>query len=170
MDKLAPYCKDSYIGAPVKAVVHASEYCHCGGAKSNKGCGCGCHRGPEGVCSVVVDDANNRVYLYGNIVHENYHVPGGQCIAYAAVESAGFTAPGRLEKDEFFEGVQDNNNVTLSFTPLVDNTMLVYLNGLKQRRGEEYDYTLNGKTVHFNFYNLLPTDVVEVMYTYSGEA
>ena len=66
--------------------------------------------------------------------------------------------------------MQDNNNVTLSFTPLVDNTMLVYLNGLKQRRGEEYDYTLNGKTVHFNFYNLLPTDVVEVMYTYSGEA
>ena len=167
MNKHAPYCKESYIGAPVKAVVHACEYCKCG--KHPKGdCHCGCHA-PKGICSAVVDDANNRVYLYGNIVHENYHVPGGECVAYAAVESAGFTAPGRLEKDEFFEGEQDSNECTLTETPLKDNTLLVFLNGLKQREGEEYDYVLNGNTVHFNFYELLPTDVVEVMYTYGGE-
>lgn len=161
----APYCKNSYIGAPVKAMVHACEYCHCG---KHGGPGCKCKPPKGGICAAVVDDANNRVYLYGNIVHENYHVPGGECIAYAAVESAGFTAPGRLEKDEFFEGEQDNNEVTLSETPLEDNTLLVFLNGLKQREGEEHDYVLQGDTIHFNFYELLPTDVVEVMYTYGG--
>lgn len=164
----APYCKHSYIGAPVKAVVHACEYC--GHHGKHEGCDCGCHKhGGDGVCSVVVDDANNRIYLYGNIVHENYHVPGGQCVAYAAVESAGFTAPSRLGKDEFFEGVQDQNIITLEQEPIVDNTLMVFLNGLKQKEGAENDYTVNGRYIHFNFYELLPTDRIEVMYTFGGK-
>lgn len=163
----APYCKDSYIGAPVKAVVHACEYCHCG---KHGGPGCKCKRPKGGVCSVVVDDANNRVYLYGNIVHENYHVPGGECVAYVAVESAGFHATAR-QKDELFEGVQDNNNIRLAETPIRDNTFLVFLNGVKQREGNEYDYVFTADNVlHFNFHNLLDTDKVEVLYTYGGEA
>ena len=123
----------------------------------------------EGVCQVVVDDANDRVYIYGNVVHENYHVPGGNCIAYAAVESAGFTAPGRLCNDEVFNGEQDLNEITLEHTPLQDNTFLVFLNGVKQVAGGENDYTITGATIHFNFYQLLPTDRVEVMYTYASE-
>lgn len=165
----APYCKASYIGAPVRAYVHACEYCHCNG-KAKNGCQCGCHaHNGGGICSAVVDDANGRVYLYGNIMHENYHVPGGDCIAYAAVSGAGF-GEFRVDRDEFFEGEQDNNEVTIEMTPLRDNTFMVFLNGVKQREGAEYDYTVNGKTVHFNFYNLLPTDLVEVMYTYSGRS
>lgn len=164
--KRAPYCKDSYIGAPVKAVVHACEYCTCG---KNGGPGCHCKKPKGGICAAVVDDANNRVYLYGNVVHENYHVPGGNCLAYVAVESAGFTAPTRLEKNEFFEGVQDNNNIRLVETPLRDNTFLVFLNGVKQREGNEYDYVFtDDNVIHFNFHDLLDTDKVEVLYTYGG--
>ena len=165
MRNRAPYCKKSYIGAPVKSVVTADEYCTCG---KHGGPGCTCKK-HAGVCQVVVDDANDRVYLYGNVVHENYHVPGGDCIAYAAVESAGFTAPGRLDADEIFDGEQDLNEITLEHVPLLDNTFLVFLNGVKQVAGEENDYTVSGDTVHFNFYQLLPTDRVEVMYTYGGE-
>lgn len=165
----APYCKQSYIGAPVRAYVHACEYCGCHGHKK-EGCSCGCHsHNTGGVCAAVVDDANGRVYLYGNIVHENYHVPGGDCIAYAAVSGAGF-GEFRVDRDEFFEGEQDNNNIQLEKEPLLDNTLLVFLNGVKQRAGAENDYTVNGKTIHFNFYQLLPTDRVEVMYTYSGRS
>ena len=165
----APYCKDSYIGAPVKAVVHACEYCHCHG-KHKPGCGCGCHKQKGGICAAVVDDANNRIYLYGNIVHENYHVPGGNCLAYAAVESAGFTAPSRIDEDEIFEGEQDNNNIRLTHAPLRDNTLLVFLNGVKQREGSENDYVIeNDNVIHFNFYEILPTDVIEVMYTHGNE-
>ena len=161
----APYCKDSYIGAPVRAVVHAAEYCMCG---KKGGKGCTCKGGPKGLCAAVVDDLNNRVYLYGNIVHENNHVPGGNCIPYVAVESAGFSATAR-QKDEFFEGVQDNNNIRLSETPVRDNTFLVFLNGVKQREGNEQDYVFaDDNVIHFNFYDLLDTDVVEVMYTVNG--
>lgn len=161
----APYCKDSYIGAPVKAVVHACEYCHCG---KHGGPGCKCKKPVGGICAAVVDDANNRVYLYGNVVHENYHTPGHNCLAYVAVESAGFTATS-LQKDEFFEGVQDNNNIRLEETPIRDNTFLVFLNGVKQREGNEYDYVFEAENViHFNFHELLDTDKVEVLYTYGG--
>lgn len=162
MANKAPYCKDAYIGAPVRAHVHACEYCH---GKGCEHCGHGCGK-PDGICSVVVDDANNRVYLYGcNIVHENYHQPGGR-IPHVTVESAGFQAPNRLDADEYFEGIQDNNEITLTHKPLMDNTLLVFLNGVKQRMGEEHDYVIKGDTLHFNFYELLPEDLVEVMYTY----
>lgn len=124
---------------------------------------------PKGICTAVVDDANGKVYLYGNIIHENYHIPGNDCLAYTAVESAGFATDGRLSADEFFDGVQDNNNVILANAPIVDNTFLVFLNGIKQREGGEFDYTVNGKAVHFNFHTILPTDRVEVMYEYGAK-
>ena len=162
----APYCKKSYIGAPVKAVVHACEYCTCG---KHGGPGCKC-RPAGGICAAVVDDANNRVYLYGNVVHENYHVPGNECIAHVAVESAGFSATA-MQEDEFFDGVQDSNNVILSQTPIKDNTFFVFLNGVKQREGAEYDYVFTSQnTIHFNFHDLVETDSVEVLYTHRGDA
>lgn len=132
---------------------------------------CGCHkpRFDGGICTAVVDDANNRVYFYGDVIHENYHVPGNNCMAFTAVESAGFERAGRLGADEFFDGEQDNNNVSLEHCPFQDNTLLVFLNGVKQREGQEYDYTINGHVIHFNFYNLLDTDRVEVMYEYEAE-
>jgi hypothetical protein len=46
---------------------------------------------------------------------------------------------------------------------------MVFLNGVKQREGNEYDYTVNENVVHFNFYQLLPTDRVEVIYEYGAE-
>lgn len=158
--------KFTYVGAPVKAIAHPCPVC-----KKKGPCGCKgkCAPAPMGICTAVVDDANNRVYLYGNIIHENYHVPGNQCIAYTAVESAGFSRDGRLGADEWFDGVQDNNNIGLAHTPIVDTHFMVFLNGVKQREGNEYDYTVNENVVHFNFYQLLPTDRVEVIYEYGAE-
>lgn len=180
------YPKDSYIGSPIKNVAHVCALCrdprcpgangkpcthghhghecaHCGG-KGCEHCGHG-----TGLCMAVVDDANNRVYLYGHIVHENYHVPGNQCIAWTGVESAGFTHVGRMNGDEWFEGEQDNNTVRLKECPVMDGSLMVFLNGVKQREGNEHDYIINGNEIHFNFYDLLPTDVVEVMYAYGAK-
>lgn len=160
-------CKDTYIGNPIRVVGKACEFCGCHG-DPKKGCGCGCHRKHNhgAVCSVVVDDANDIVYLYGDIQHENYHVPGADCVAYAAVKTAGFEVPTRREADEYWEGEQDGNNIRLSHTPLHDNTFMVFLNGVKQREGAEYDFVLTDNVIHFNFYELLEKDRIEVLYTY----
>lgn len=162
------YHKTDYIGAPVKNVAIAHQM-----HGEGEGCGCGHdehgHNHGCGLCMAVVDDANDRVYIYGNIVHENYHVPGNQCIAWTGVASAGFGAVGRIRADEFFEGEQDNNTVRLAHTPTVDGDMFVFLNGIKQREGNENDYVVNGNTLHFNFYNLLDTDLVEVIYYYGAK-
>lgn len=162
-------CKQSYIDAPVKSIANPCQYCH------GKGCDhCGCGKGPKhcgqaGVCAVVVDDANNKVYLYGNIIHENYHVPGNQCVAYTTVAGTGFEGTGRRFADEFYTGVQDMNNIILPNTPLNNERFMVFLNGLKQRQGGEYDFTIENNRIHFNFYDLLETDTVEVMYEYLTE-
>ena len=164
-------CKESYIGAPVRAYANVCQYCHghgcghCGGPK--KPCGkdmCGCKK--PGICEAVVDDAAGIVYLYGNVKHEDYHVPNQNCIAYTGVASAGFPNTGSSKGDEVFEGEQDNNNIVLSHKP-IDGTLDVYLIGLKQIEGDERDFqVVSEKKLHFNFYNLLPTDVVEVTYRY----
>lgn len=158
--------KHTYVGAPVKAIAHPCPVC------KKKACCCkkkpGCMP-PMGICTAVVDDASGKVYLYGNVIHENYHVPGNACIAYTAVESAGFETSGRRGADEIFVGEQDQNNVTISHAPLMDNSFLVFLNGVKQVEGPENDYTVDGQKIHFNFYQLLPTDRVEVMYEYGAE-
>ena len=161
------FCKHSYVGSPVKAIAHPCPVCKKGPGK----CQCkhkGCHM-PMGICTAVVDDASGKVYLYGNVIHENYHVPGNACIAYTAVESAGFEVSGRRGADEVFVGEQDQNNVTISHEPIRDNSFLVFLNGVKQVEGPENDYTVDGQKIHFNFYQLLPTDRVEVMYEYGAE-
>lgn len=160
------FCKHSYVGSPVKAIAHPCPVCKKGPGKcqcKHKGCGM-----PMGICQAVVDDVNGKVYLYGNIVHENYHAPGNACIAYTAVESAGFEINGRMGADEWFEGEQEHNNVTLAHTPIIDNSFLVFLNGVKQRQGAENDYTINDNVVHFNFHELLPADRVEIMYEYGA--
>jgi hypothetical protein len=160
------FAKHTYIGAPVKAIAHPCPVCK----KGPKDCHCKgkCAPAPMGICAAVLDDANHRVYLYGNIVHENYHIPGNNCVAYTAVESAGFLN-GRIGADEWFDGVQDNNNIGLAHVPFHDNSLLVFLNGVKQREGNEYDYTINENVIHFNFYQLMPNDRVEVMYEYGAE-
>lgn len=159
------FCKDSYVGSPVKAVAPVCPVC-----KKKGGCKCKGKCAPApGICTAVVDDASGKVYLYGNIIHENYHVPGNNCIAYTAVTSAGFINDGRKGMDEIFEGVQDNNEVKLSKEPFLDNTLLVFLNGVKQVEGPENDYMIDGKKIHFNFYELTPTDRVEVMYEYGDK-
>ena len=170
-------CKESYIGAPVRAYANVCQYCHghgcghCGGHRVEMcGCGkpkgmCGCAKKP-GICEAVVDDAAGIVYLYGNVKHEDYHVPNQNCIAYTGVASAGFPNTGSSKGDEVFEGEQDNNNIVLSHKP-IEGTLDVYLNGLKQIEGTERDFqVVSEKKLHFNFYNLLPTDVVEVTYRY----
>lgn len=131
-----------------------------------------CNNKPQCLCSIVVDDANNVCYIYGKpgtIVHENYHVPGGDCLTFTGVMSAGFEPAGRMGADEFFEGEQDNNNIYLEHRPMSNSRTLVFLNGLKQREGAEHDYTISGDKIHFNFYELISTDVVEVMYEYEVE-
>lgn len=163
-------CKESYIGAPVRAYANVCQYCHgngCSHCGCKKPCGkgmCGCPK--PGICEAVVDDAAGVVYLYGNVKHEDYHVPSQNCIAYTGVVSAGFPYTGSIKADEIFEGEQDNNNIVVAHTP-IEESDAVYLNGLKQVEGAERDYRkLADNTYHFNFYNLLPTDVVEVVYRY----
>ena len=159
------FCKDSYIGSPVKAVAPVCPVC-----KKKGGCKCKgkCAPVQAGICTAVVDDVNGKVYLYGNVIHENYHVPGNNCLAYTAVTSAGFEINGRGGMDEIFEGEQDNNNVTLAHEPIKDNSFLVFLNGVKQVEGPENDYTVDGKKIHFNFHPLISTDRVEVIYEYGA--
>ena len=127
----------------------------------------------RGVCAgckemVSANDAAGVVYLYGNVKHEDYHVPEQNCIAYTGVPSAGFPYTGSIKADEVFEGEQDNNNIVVSHLPIKDSVE-IYLNGLKQIEGTERDFQrLADNTFHFNFNNLLPTDVVEVVYRYAA--
>ena len=118
----------------------------------------------KGICAAVVDDVNGKVYLYGNVVHENYHVPGSECFTFTAVESAGFETSGRIGNDEVFTGVQVNNSVILAHLPLIDHSFFVFLNGLKQIPTR--DYSVNGQTVTFTSATLGENDVVEIMYEY----
>lgn len=157
-----PYCKDAYVGSTLKTPGNLCVACH----KDKKHCTCAGKDGCGGICQAVVDDANGVVYLYGNVTHENYHVPGGNCIAYTGVTTAGTHPRGRVGADELWEGEQDGNNITLTHEPLRDNTLFVFLNGVKQVYGPEADYVIEGRKIHFNFYDLLPTDRVEVMYEY----
>lgn len=159
-------CKDSYIGAPVRAYANVCQYCggngcnHCGKSGS-------CNSQKNVICEAVVDDAAGVVYLYGNVKHEDYHVPEQNCIAFTGVVSAGFPYNGTVKKVELFEGEQDNNDIVLSHVPVKDSVE-VYLNGLRQIEGTERDFqSLSDTRLHFNFYSLIESDVVEVIYKYS---
>lgn len=168
LDNHCGHPKHDYIGNPVKHVALSCPQC----GKHYNDCTCGHSHGCGSNCgtTIVVDDANDVLYIYGNIIHENYHVPTNECTAWTAAASAGFNAKSLQDADEYFEGVQDQNTVTIKHNPQKDNSFLVFLNGVKQREGEEQDYVLNGRDIHFNFYELLETDLVEVMYKYGTEA
>lgn len=121
-----------------------------------------------GAMTAVIDDANELTYFYGNIVHENYHVPEEECTPYFTVPT---TADTYVDKQlvwshENYEGVFSGDNITLDFKPSSDWPVLVFRNGLKQRAGQELEYTLTDKVLHFNFDPLLATDWVEVYYRY----
>lgn len=65
-------------------------------------------------------------------------------------------------KDDW-DGVQ--NQWVLSYTPIDDNHLAVYRNGLFLRPGPNYDYVLNGNKIIFNF-PPKPGDVTAVHYQY----
>lgn len=160
--------KEMFVGTPLKTIAHPCDYCHgkgCGHCRAHVNPACGCH--DRGICEVVVDDANDLVYIYGNVKHEDFHVPS-DVVAYTAVPSAGFPNTGIRKADEIFEGEQDGNNITVAHK-IMEGTETVYLNGLKQIEGAEFDYTREGQKLHFNFYDILPTDKIEVVYKYTEE-
>lgn len=143
------------------------------------GCGCGSTTGyckaksivGPGAMSAVIDDANELTYFYGNIVHENYHVPEEECTPYFTVPTTSDTYVNKalVWAHESYEGVYSGDNITLGKKPSSDWPVLVFRNGIKQREGQDYEYTLTDKVLHFNFDPLLATDWVEVYYRYKPE-
>lgn len=124
---------------------------------------------PKNTCAVVVDDSTGITYLYGNnIVHENYHVPSteGGCTFTGVLSSEFF--PKTVDADEYFDGVQPDNKVTLAHKPMVGTRVLVFMNGLKQRKGSSYDYTIDGKVITFTT-EIKADDSIEVIYEYGVE-
>ena len=121
-----------------------------------------------GLTTAVIDDANEVAYIYGNILHENYHVPEDLCLPYFTVSATAETFRNRnyLWGHELFEGVYSGDNIVLQEKPDVGWPTFVFRNGLKQREGQEYEYTLTDRTIHFNFHPLEATDFVEVHYRY----
>lgn len=140
-------------------------------------CGCGSTTGycrsnsilGPGAMSAVIDDANEVTYFYGNIVHENFHVPEEECTPFFIVPTTSDTYVNRnlVWSHEQYEGVFSGNNITLEKLPSTDWPVLVFRNGLKQREGQEYEYTLTDRVLHFNFDPLVATDWVEVYYRYA---
>lgn len=121
-----------------------------------------------GLQVAVIDDANEVAYIYGNVLHENYHVPEELCLPYFTVEATAETFRNRnlLWGHELFEGEYSGDNITLAQKPDSAWPVMVFRNGLKQRAGQDYEYTLTDKVIHFNFDPLVETDYVEVYYRY----
>lgn len=135
-------------------------------------CGCSSKRMVgSGLTTAVIDDANEVAYIYGSIVHENYHVPEEVCSSYFTVPTTVDTYKNRnyLQGHELFEGEFSGDNIALAKTPDSGWPVMVFRNGLKQRQGQEYEYTLTNNVVHFNFDPLVNTDYVEVYYRYIEE-
>lgn len=126
----------------------------------------------SGLTTAVIDDANEVTYIYGSIVHENYHVPEELCSPYFTVPTTVDTYRNRnyLQGHELFEGEYSGDNITLQHIPDAGWPVMVFRNGLKQREGQDYEYTLTDAVIHFNFSPLLATDYVEVYYRYIEEA
>ena len=122
----------------------------------------------SGITTAVVDDANELTYLYGNIQHENYHQPAEECVPYVVVPSSWQTYKQLLAKTEVFEGEYVDNTVILEEEPVDHRHVFVFLNGVHQDEGQEFDYLRDGKNVAFRTHVLLPTDRVTVKYHYAG--
>lgn len=136
----------------------------------NGGSNCGCKRVTTEFPgnTIVIDDANEVSFFYGNVVHENYHQPENVCSPFVAVPTNMVTYTGNNypQGHEVFDGVASNNSITLKNAPDLSWPVMVFKNGLKQIEGDERDYTLAGKEISFKFHELQPTDVVEVYYRY----
>lgn len=119
-----------------------------------------------GISTAVVDDASELTYFYGNILHENYHVPAEECQPYVVVPTNWETYKTLKPKTETFEGEQAGDTVVLEFEPCEARHMFVFLNGLHQDEGADFDYQRTGKSIKFNFHSLVSTDRVTIKYNY----
>lgn len=147
---------------------HADE-CTKGCDKKKEG-RCGCKRTKTSFPGnmIVIDDANETTFFYGNVVHENYHKPENVCSPFVAVPTNMLTYTGNdyPQGHEIFDGIASQNSITLKNTPDKTWPVFVFKNGLKQIEGDERDITISGNEIQFKFYELQPTDVVEVYYRY----
>lgn len=119
-----------------------------------------------GISTAIVDDANQVTYLYGNILFEDFHQPEEECQPYLAIPTDLRTYKSLDLKTEVFEGEFADNAIQLAKVPTRCRHILVFLNGVHQDEGQEYDYQLNGKAISFNFHTLVATDRVTVKYWY----
>ncbi len=142
-------------------------------------CGCGCGRCSEsrnplvkeinrtaGLSTAVIDDANEITYIYGNIIHENYHMPLGECQPFIVLPTNLETYRTLVFKTEMFDGVMLNDKIILAEVPSADWPVMVFRNGLKMREGQENDYVITGKEITFTFNPTVSTDRFEIIYRY----
>lgn len=149
----------------------AHAECKCKDGVNGKGCGCGNITSTFAGNTIVIDDANEISYLYGNVVHENHHKPETVCSPFVAVPTniSTYTKNNYPQGHEVFDGVASDNSITLAHTPDTGWPVIVFKNGLKQVEGDARDYTLKDNEIHFKFYELQPADVVEVYYRYYNQ-
>ena len=138
------------------------------------GCGCGSTTGyckatsliGPGAMTAVIDDANEITYIYGNIIHENYHMPLGECQPFIVLPTNLETYRTLVFKTEMFDGVMLNDKIILAEVPSADWPVMVFRNGLKMREGQENDYVITGKEITFTFNPTVSTDRFEIIYRY----
>lgn len=95
---------------------------------------------PQGIKLAVIDDANAKVFLYGNVVFENNHVPKEDCGGVVAVAVAvGDFGANYKDVQEVINGEVPGGEYTINAQVA---TIQVYRNGLYLLEGNEYDYTL----------------------------
>lgn len=122
----------------------------------------------SGVSTAVIDDANELTYFYGNIQHENFHVPSAECQPYVVVPTNWQTYNQLKANTEVFEGEFVDNTILLDKTPVRIRHIFVFLNGVHLDEGQEYDYLLTGNSLKLLQHTLLPTDRVTIKYHYEG--
>lgn len=118
-----------------------------------------------GISTAVIDDVNERVYLYGNILHENYHTPAEECQPYITIPTTTNSFRQLAWKTEVFVGEMSEDTIALAETPSKDWLVEVYLNGVNQVEGQEADYRIDGNKIIFNT-PLKDTDRTKVVYRY----
>lgn len=121
-----------------------------------------------GINTAIIDDANEKVYFYGNVQHESFHVPAAECQPYVIVPGSYENYNQLLPKTETFEGDFADNTIILAERPDRARHMFVFLNGAHQDEGQEFDYVLDRNELKFMTHNLITTDRVTVKYFYVG--
>ena len=168
------FCKHAYVGSPVKPISHPCPVC-----KGKPGeCKCkdgACHMPAPGLCQAVIDDANNLVYLYGNVVHEDYHIPGNDCVAYVAVN-----APQSNKAIVFTQEMDSTRDIsdpshpklTLKHTPIKNGVFMVFAPdsdaplSTPQYLVDPRNYKVEGNVITFDqgFYSYVSAFVVAYQY------